>query len=390
MLRVLLMTDFSESYANKLLEGIVRFSHQCAPCVVCKMPLSVRAAGGLGKVLEFALQWHADAIIGQFREGDDVDMFRRNGIIAVAQDYRRRFSEISNITANYMDEGRICAQYLIGLGARNFAFYGLGGSVWSDERREGFILQIKESVKGATVSVKERSVVNDAWWYDIGEVRSWLKSLPKPVAILSCDDNMAYHIIEACQHGSDSGMRIPNDIMLLGVDNDESLCQLCSPTLSSFSQKVEQAGFNTAQMIDRMMQMAPDRRFEHIENVMVQPGTIAVRKSTDVFLHDNPYIKKVCTYIQHHLSENIRIDELVSLVPMSRRLLEQIFRAEIGMSIYQYVLRMRVDRMKSLMNGGKSPQEAAQELGMDFKILSRTFKNITGETPVEYSNKLQL
>lgn len=387
MLRLLLMTDFSESYANKLLEGIVRYSYQCTPCVVCKMPLSVPAAGGLGKVLEFALQWHADAIIGQFKNDDDVDMFRRNGIVAVAQDYRLRFSTISNITANYNEEGRKCARYMINLGAKNFAFYGLRGSVWSDERRDGFLQQIRDDVKNATISVKERTMVNDAWWYDIGEVRSWLMQLPKPVAILACDDNMAYHIIEACQQGS-SGMRIPNDIMLLGVDNDESLCKLCSPTLSSFAQQVEQAGFNTAMMIDKRMQLPLEQRFDVVEDVLVQPGAITIRKSTDVFLHDNPYIKKVCTYIQQHLTENIMIDDLVDQVPMSRRLLEQIFRAEIGVSIHQYILRMRVDRMKSLMNDRKTAQEAAQELGLDFKTISRSFKNITGETPVEYYKKL--
>lgn len=388
MLRVLLMTDFSESYANKLLEGIVRYSYQCTPCVVCKMPLSVPATGGLGKVLDFALQWHADAIIGQFHEGDNVDMFRRHGIIAIAQDFRKRFTTISNITANYAGEGRICAQHMIDLGAKNFAYYGREGYVWSDERRDGFVQQIAESVKNATISVKERSEINGAWWYDIGEVKSWLRRLPKPVAIMACDDNMAYHIIEACQQERDTGMRIPNDILLLGVDNDVSLCQLCWPTLSSFGQHVEQAGFNTAMMIDRMLQIPVERRFDVIEDVMVQPGTIAVRKSTDVFLHENPYIKKVCTYIQQHLSEPIKVNDLVNQVPMSRRLLEQIFHAEIGMSIYQYILSTRVNRMKSLINDGHSAQEAAQELGLDFKAISRTFKNITGETPVEYSKKI--
>ena len=79
MARLLLMTDFSESYANKLLKGIVRFSHEHEPWVVCKMPLSLRDNGRMEEVLKFAIDWKADAIIGQFLPTDDVDAFSRHG-----------------------------------------------------------------------------------------------------------------------------------------------------------------------------------------------------------------------------------------------------------------------------------------------------------------------
>ena len=95
MARLLLMTDFSESYANKLLKGIMRFSHEHEPWVVCKMPLSLRDNGRMDEVVKFAVDWKADAIIGQFLPTDDVDAFRKHGIIAIAQDYHQKFSSIS-------------------------------------------------------------------------------------------------------------------------------------------------------------------------------------------------------------------------------------------------------------------------------------------------------
>ena len=91
MARLLLMTDFSESYANKLLKGIMRFSHEHEPWVVCKMPLSLRDNGRMDEVVKFAVDWKADAIIGQFLPTDDVDAFRKHGIIAIAQDYHQKF-----------------------------------------------------------------------------------------------------------------------------------------------------------------------------------------------------------------------------------------------------------------------------------------------------------
>lgn len=380
-----MMSDFSESYANKLLQGILQYSHTHTPWVVCKMPLSVYASGGLGKVLEFALQWKADAIIAQFRDGDDVDMFRRNGILAIAQDYQNRFSDISNITGAYFEQGRICADYLIDIGAVNFAFYGLQGRVWSVERREGFENRIAQRLEGTEVIVNEVPEMNDIWWYDLDSLVSWLRKLPKPVAIMASDDNAAFHLIEACQQHFELGMRVPDDIIILGVDDDEALCQLSSPPLSSLSQRIEHAGYMVAEMIDRRLAMPLEERFNNPENISVMPGNIVVRKSSDVFLHDNPYIKKVCTYIQQNVSEAFSVEDLVDLVPMSRRLLEKLFRAQIGISIYQYVIRTRVDRMKLLMDSGMSAQEAAQNLNLDYKVISRTFKSAVGMTPARYA-----
>lgn len=382
------MTDLSESYANKLIKGMAKYSFERTPMVMCKMPLSVYVSGGIEKVLEFAVRWNADAIIGQFDEKDDLDIFRKNGIIAIAQDYRKRFSGVTNITADYSAQGRVAARYLISQGARNFGFYGLAGMVWSDERREGFISEISSSLDGAVVSVIERSCMDEIWWYDLGMVTDWLRNLPKPVAILACDDNMAFHIIEACNQADEPGLRIPEDVMLMGMDDDESLCQLCSPPLSSFKPMVEHAGYCVAKLLDDRMHLPLEKRFSDIYDVRVMPGSVVTRRSTDIFFHENPYIKKVCDYIQRHYTENIKVDELVSLVPMSRRLLEKLFLSEMKVSIHQFIIRLRIDRMIALMTQGNSPQVAADIMNMDSKALSRSFKSVMGKTPTDYMKSL--
>ncbi|MCF0176239.1 MAG: DNA-binding transcriptional regulator [Bacteroidales bacterium] len=388
MIRVVLMTDFSESYANKLIKGMSRYSFERTPLVMCKMPLSVYSSGGLGKVLEFAVKWKADAIIGQFNEGDDLDLFRKNGIIVIAQDYRKRFEGISNITADYFAQGMEAARYLIKQGVRNFGFYGLSGMVWSDERRQGYIHAITKALNGAEVSVLERSSMDEIWWYDLGKVTDWLRELPKPVAIFSCDDNMAFHIIEACNQMNDPAIRIPDDVMLLGVDNDESLCQLCSPTLSSFMPLIEQAGYYVAKQLDDRMQMPLKERLDAISDIRVMPGSIVTRRSTDIFFHENPYVKKVCDYISLHYTENITVNELVALVPMSRRLLEKLFIGEMKVSIYQFIISLRINKMISLMTQGHTAQEAALIMNMDSKALSRSFKSVMGRTPSEYIKEI--
>lgn len=388
MARLVLMSDLSEAYAHSILHGIVRYSNTHDPWVLCKMPLSVYESGGIRAVIEFAEYWKADAIIGQFKDGDDVDMFRRHGIIAYAQDNHHKFDDIANISGDYEGAGVMAAEYFISLGAVNFAFYGQRGRVWSEERRDAFISCINSKVPSCTISIKEADDVDPVWWYDVSDLLQWLENLPKPVAIFASDDNSAFQIAEACRQSKSIGMRVPDDIIILGVDNDESLCQLCSPMLSSIEQKTEQAGYDTAAMIEARLALPMEQRFEDIRDVRVELGGLVTRRSSDVFFHDNAYLKKVCTFISQNIATNISVKDLVALVPMSRRLLEKVFREKMGTSIYQYIIDMRVSRMKRLIDQGRSPQQAAAELGIDCAAISRNFKAATGLTPVQYAKQL--
>ena len=386
MARLLLMSDFSESYANQLLQGIMRYSHEHEPWVVCKMPLSLRDSDRMNEVVDFAVRWKADAIIGQFRPSDDLDSFKKHGIIPICQDFQQSFPGQINIKGDYELAGKICADYLIEKHLKNFGFFGLKGIVWSDGRRNGFVEEIRSRIPDATISILEKENISEAWWYDLDTLTEWLDSLPKPVAIFACDDNRASYIIEASKQCG-AGNRIPNDILVLGVDNDESLCQLCDPQLSSLNQGTEEAGYKTAKMIDELLAIPAEQRFDKVDDITVEPTFITTRRSSDAFIHDNQYISKVMYYINNNLGSHLCVNDIVAQVPMSRRLLESTFRKEMGLSIYQYILQVRTEKMKDLIMNGRSPLEAADELGLDYKIIARSFKKITGLTPGAFAKQ---
>lgn len=387
MARVLMMTDFSESYANKLLSGIMRYSHEHEPWTVCKVPLSLRDSGRMQELVDFATRWKADAVIGQFRSGDPVEGFLDRGIITLAQDFQQRFPNLINISGDYYLSGEMAADYFIEKGVRYFAFYGIPGMVWSEERLEGFSARIRERLPDATVSVHMKTSLQEIWWYDTDSLTEWLAALPKPVAILGCDDNIAYQIIEAITQVGREDMRIPDDILVMGVDNDASVCQMCSPQLSSINQEVEHAGYQAAALIDELLAFPPAERRSHYRDIIVKPSYITTRQSTDAYIHQNPYVSKVMYYVNENLGSRIKVESLVDLVPMSRRMLETTFARETGISLYQYIIRARVNRMKDLINAGHSPLQAADELGTEYKIIARNFKNLTGMTPAEYAKK---
>lgn len=388
MARILFLTDFSEAYARNLLLGIARYAHAVGQAwSLCRLPLSIRDKFGIEAVIDLAKKMRADAVIGQFYNTDNVELFARNGIITIAQDFKARFTTIPNITGPHFLAGKMGAEYFAKKGFRHFAFYGTRDVVWSDERMQGFRETVRAANPSFTFSALCKNTQNALWDYDTNQLVTWLQSLPKPVAIImACDDNHAYHITEACQQGEGGGrLRIPDDIAVLGVDNDETICRLSSPNLSSLNQNIEQGGYDVAQLIDRILRDPATPR----EDVMVQPTHIVTRQSTDIYANNDQHIAEVLKYIHENISQKITVDELVELVPLSRRLLETRFKRSMGTSIYDYILQTRIEKVAQLLCEGMSVSEAAIELGFsDIKNLSRMFRQQRGMTPSEYRREI--
>lgn len=388
MARIIFMTDFSEAYARGLLLGIAKYSQNVGRAwSICRLSLSIRDKYGIKAVVDYAKKMKMDAIIGQFKPDDDVELFTENGIIAIAQESTVRFSGISNIVGDNYNEGVIAAKHLLNKGFTNFAYYGAKNVIWSDERQQGFSDTLKAAKRPITLSELEISNT-DVWEYDYETVSQWLERLPKPVAIFACDDNRANNITEVCRYiriNSANGhrLRIPEDITLLGVDNDETICRLSIPNTSSIAIDVVGGGYDTAKYIDQQLYLKPEERFA--EDILVHPLNVVTRQSSDILVNDDPYVAKTLRYISANLSNKIKVDDIVNEVPVSRRILEERFKKELGTSIYDYIIQMRIDRITELLREGLSVSDAAYQMGFsDIKNLSRTFKKFKGISPFEY------
>lgn len=382
------MTDFSEAYARGLLLGIAKYSQNVGRAwSICRLSLSIRDKYGIEAVVDYAKKMKMDAIIGQFKTDDDVELFTKNGIIAIAQESTVRFSGIANIVGDNYNEGVIAAKHLLNKGFTNFAYYGVKNVIWSDERQQGFSDTLKAAKRPVTLSELEISNT-DVWEYDYETVSQWLERLPKPVAIFACDDNRANNITEVCRYiriNSANGhrLRIPEDITLLGVDNDETICRLSIPNTSSIAIDVVGGGYDTAKYIDQQLYLKPEERFA--ENILVHPLNVVTRQSSDILVNDDPYVAKALRYISSNLSNKIKVNDIVNEVPVSRRILEERFKKELGTSIYDYIIQMRIDRITELLREGLSVSDAAYQMGFsDIKNLSRTFKKFKGISPFEY------
>ena len=150
---------------------------------------------------------------------------------------------------------------------------------------------------------------------------------------------------------------------------------------------MESAGYQVATLIEYLLEFPPQERSKHYSDIIVRPTHIVTRQSTDALVNDNPYIFRVLQYIDSNIGKPIRVDDLVDLVPMSRRTLEETFTKSMGTSIYRYIMQTRVSRFQELIQNGLPPTKAAMELGIEYKSLSRELKRISGLSPKEYASR---
>ena len=334
MIRLILLTDFTESFSYNLLKGVLAYSKSHEPWVVCRMPPSYKNSHGIEGVLKWAKTWQADAIIGRFDNDDNVELFRENGIIALAQDYKSRFSNIPNITGDYRKTGRMAAEFFLSKGFQNFAFYGYRDTVWSQERCEGFYECIAAQGFGNNFYSYQDQSLDDLWFYEAPPLLNWLKSLPQPTALMACDDNQGNRITEICKVNN---IRVPDKIAILGVDNDEIICNLSDPPLSSISQNIVRGGFEAAALIEHLLN---DEEATY-RDVVLQPVNIINRLSTDFYSTTDAHIQTALKYIHQNIAADITVSDIVKQVPLSRRLLEIRFKQVTQQSIHKYIFKVR-------------------------------------------------
>ena len=384
-MRLLFITDFTEQFAYRFLRGILNYSQGTEHWVVCKMPPSYKRKLGMEGVVAWAKEWRADVVIAQFDPEDDVTLFRKNGIVAMAQDYITKFTTIPNITGDYIRTGKMAAEYFLAKGFTNFGFFGYNGVCWSDERCESFRSRLEKTApEGMTFHMYDGQNIDNMWYYDQSELTDWLKGLPKPIAIMSCDDNQGNILIQACDL---CGINVPFEVAIIGVDNDEILCNMTSPSMSTINVDIEGGGAAAAAMAVKMVNDPAYRG----EDIVLQPLTVVERLSSSLFATNDKEVLMALRFIQANIDTKISVTDILSCVPISRRLLETRFKNMTGMTIYNYISVKRIERFAQLLlSSNDSISDIAARLDeFDTKSISRRFKELKGCTPSEYRKKKQ-
>jgi LacI family transcriptional regulator len=212
--------------------------------------------------------------------------------------------------------GRMGAAHLLEKGFRNFAFCGFAGELWSRQRCTGFFSVARP--RAAHTSVYEtpwRGPDTPRWDQDIEQIEKWILSLPKPVAIMACNDVRGLHVLDAC---SRAGVIVPEEVAVLGVDDEDTMCELCSPPLSSVAPNPEGIGYAAAELLQTLMSGQTPQE----DRISVSPIRVSCRQSTDTMAVTDWAVASAARYMRELALQGCRVDDVLEKVHMSRRIRE--------------------------------------------------------------------
>jgi LacI family transcriptional regulator len=360
------------------LRGILDYARTHGSWTLLTVPETFVSAGSLRDMRD----WEGDGIIGLMNRRRDAEFVAQMNIPVVGVSGALEEGLLPRVLTDNAAIGRMAAKHLLECGFRRLAFVGRRNADDILQRCHGFLEEAATlNARVATFTVPGITAMRCRTWRSAtAQLEGFVRGLTLPVGIMACDDVRARMVLEACRS---AGLRVPDDVAIIGVDNNESVCEFADPPLSSIERPDRDMGYEAAALLDRMMsgQRVPAR------DVLLPPKGLVTRRSTDILAIENPHVRDAVAYIREHAGEVFGVERLTEVVPVSRRWLETHFREVMGCTLHQYICRVRVGRAKELLVlEPKGPiQDIAAACGFAGPTQFRTvFQRLTGMSPGAY------
>jgi len=375
---VLVFVETSREFGRGLLHGIAKYSRLHGPWRVYRWP------GALDSSLP---EWKHLKIDGAIvRDVGVVEGLAHSGIpVIFAQHNRESYQPFPAIITESQAIGCMAAEHFLDRGFQHFAYCGLDEFPWSRGRGQHFAQRLAQAgfevnLYRQPASTGHRAVRNDR--NDQNVIAEWLRTLPKPVAVMCCNDDRALQVIEACKQVD---YEVPNRVAVLGVDNDVLVCDLADPPISSIALNTEGAGYEAARLLERLMKGEPMAG----QAIGVSPTHIVTRMSTDVLAVSDPDVSAALQFIRRNPNRLIQVNDVVEATNVSRRVLEKRFKAILRRSVHQEIRRVRVGHIVQLLIGtDMSITEIATHGGFDgVEHIARYFRKETGMSLRDYRKR---
>jgi LacI family transcriptional regulator len=404
-LRVVLAMSPGAGYERGLFHGIARYARHYGSWVFLPFweqggmakifPLEVdietlrrkRGSNRSKSVAQSLKRLEVTGFIGRLVSPEIVDAVFSLNLPAIGMDLsdeqltdKRFVNRVSEIRPNAHDIGRMAAEHLLERGFRRFAFCGHPtGPNWSRMRGEGFSERLQEAGFDCDLYEPPQTRSPIIWNREYPSVMTWLQSLQKPVGIMACNDNRGRQVIEACSLGA---MHVPNDVAVVGVDEDSVLSELSNPPLSSVALNGDQGGYQAAELLHRMMQ----GEVKGQQRILVDPLWVTTRLSTDVIAIEDRDVAEAVRFIRQNARRPIQIGDIVNRSGLSRRALEIRFHRALGWSIREEIERVRIEFAKQLLAETDLPVwRVADNAGFSNEdYLGKVFRRVENTTLSQY------
>lgn len=329
--------------------------------------------------------WRWDGIIADFDDRKTAETVGQLDIPVVGigggYGWHDAASGIPYITTDNEAIGILGAEHLLDRGFTRFAYCGFPPTQvngWSAARARAFEQRIERAgFPCSTFTGRKRTARQ---WGDLqSELSEWLASLEKPIGLMTCNDIRARHVLEACRN---LGVRVPDDVAVIGVDNDEVMCELTKPPLTSIEQGSRRIGYQAAVLLEQLM---ADKKVPR-SRTLLEPEGVVVRQSTDILAIEDTTVARAVVFIRERACDPIQVPDVLQRMDLSRSTLDKQFRMTLGRTIHAEIQRVRIEQAKRLLTTTEMPiRDIASRCGFEYlQYFTAVFRQHTGRTPAIY------
>ena len=382
--KVLLLLETSREYGRGLLRGILRYSALHGPWQFeWQEPFYLESSRSARRT-DTDLTMDVGGII--MREQRDNEPYLKLGVPVIFASYLNdSIPGTSSIMTGDPAISRCAAEHFFERGLRQFAYLGFDTMYWSERRKKSFRHTVEAKGYPCYVFSQSRKRSQQIRDREQVEVADWIQSLPKPIGLLACNDDRARQAIDACRL---VGAHIPDDVSIVGVDNDEFVCKSTFPPLSSVSLNLEAAGYQAAELLDRNM----SGRETKPRTIFVKATHVALRQSSEILSIPDPVVLEAVRYIQDNSRRPLQVEDVLAHVAVSRRSLYEKFIRVLGCSVHTYIKKVRIEEIeKLLLETDWTIECIARTLGFSSADhIAAYFRSKTGLNPHKYRLKNRL
>ncbi len=383
--RVLLIIESSRAYGRGCLSGIAAYIRAHEPWQVLHLERSLVEA--LPAVLR---SWRGDGILARIETPQMVRAIRSMRLPTVDLRGAHELPGMAVLDTDSTACARLAVNHFLERGFRNLAYCGFPGLDFSDKRSQAFercarsadcppaIFERPEEPPSRldTISRETHGETH------IAEITAWLLALPRPVGVFACNDVRGRQVLQAA---SQADLQVPDEVSVLGVDNDIVVCDLSNPSLSSIEPDTHRIGYRGAEILDRMIAGEPAPRGP----VLAPPVGIIPRRSTEAVAIDDEQIVRAIRFIREHACENIGVEDVVQAAMVSRATLERRFAQYLRRTPRCEIERVRLERVRRLLTETDYTLAHIAELTAfrSASHLATVFRRRTGATPGAYRDQ---
>ncbi len=378
--KIALLVETARGFGRDLLLGIARYSRLHGPWSFHITPGDYKQAvpkmkqwGGTGIIARVANDRIAQAVVSA-----DVPTIAL-GLTDEQMQSGSPLAKFSEISSDPKEVSRLAADHLLERRFTRFAYVGSDDRGWSKRREKAYRAYLSEHGFEPYIYPTPKRPQDRVWEREQALLARWMSKLPTPIGLFACDDDRGREVLEVCGL---LGLHVPEDVAVIGVDNDEVFCELADPPLSSIALNAETAGYRAAALLDAMMHGRVRKR----QKIIVEALGVVTRRSTDIVAVEDEDIAAALQFIRREQGRDISVDDVVREVAVSRRNLEKRFRDTIGRSILEEIQLVRLDRAKRLLVETTYPISKVADLAGfgSAGYFIQFFQRRVGKTPRKY------